>query len=461
MRKYIKLFLTPALLLSVTVFAGCSQAGDALPCEGGVARGGEPLTIRIAPKPGYAESTNTRATVSDDTGAFAWEEYDKVSVRLIFNDAANTTLCHSWSYLPVNDTGFSYYIPGWSTTDEVQGGRPISELVWPLGASSVTVNAFHGDMSMPNYIVGKGPDFAYNPGQTGDYMLFSKTLTLGEDLTVDFVHGTARLVFTGLAPNTSYSLKAAGTELTFPKSLSDDLSAFDVMEAQAFTSDAGGNLTVCADLDDKIDANGKLTLELVTGGATVYQATLTAQGTAGAYKMDGYIYKIKVGGTGGEVHPGNYTDLIKVPAPIAPGNKVYELSGYYITVPDADATKTYQWAASESATAMDNNPCVGHGKWRLPTMKEFEKLSGTYGNYYPWSQSEVEDFRYPGCALDALLAFGHEAGSYWSSDVADSPTASAWVMACNSTTDSSGIYGWAYKRLAKTATAMVRCVQPM
>lgn len=439
------------MIILATVFAACSQADDALQAGVAVAQGGEPLNIRIAPKPGYTTKSDTRATVNDDTGAFAWEESDGVSVRIIFNDAANTTLCHSWRYMPVNNSGFSYYIPGWSTTDDWQGGRPIPKLVWPLGAGSVTVNAFYGDMSTSNVVVGKGPDFVYVPGETGDYMLFSKTLTPGEDLTVDFVHGTTRLVFTGLAPNTAYSLKAAGTELTFPKSLSDDLSAVDVMEAQAFTSDAAGNLTVCADLDEKIDANGKLTLELVTGGATVYQTVLSAQGTAGAYKMDGYIYKIKVSESG-KVNPENNPDLM-VPAPIIPGNTVWELNGYYITAPDADE-RYYQWSADPAATVMDNDPCAGHGNWRMPSMKDFEKMAG-WTETNPWSQEAGQGAGQISNEDVWYTIFREGGNEYLSTDVYAKDETQVWRMLCGGIGSGGSFYYW----YGKTENGSIRCVQ--
>lgn len=450
MKKNKKLFLAPALLLLVAVLAGCSQNDDALPAGTAVAQGGEPLNIRIAPKPGYAECANTRVTVNDETGAFAWETGDVIYLYVEFNDAAATKIRHKWTYAAGATAG---YVADWNATSSWgTTGAAVTKLVWPLGASSAEVKAFYGEKgsSVEN---ATGIIQLKYPG-TGDYMEFSKTLSLGEGLTVDFAHGITRLVFTGLAASTAYSLKAAGVYVAIPRAWIVELSTSHVLTTGVYTSDASGNLTVCSDLDEKIDANGKLKLELVKDGETAgaYQTTLTAQGAAGAYKMDGYISKVKVDGTGGEVHPGNYNDLIKVPAPIVAGNIVYELNGFYVTIPDADVKKLYQWASSETATAMENNPCAGHGKWRLPTMEEFEKMSG-WTTTNPWSQ-DPSLTEYSGNGFYGLPLGYWSNIPIWSSVVCTSPTTNVWCL------EYIGAGQGRYKKLSKTSTAWVRCVQP-
>lgn len=329
---------TALLLVAATLgTASCSQNDDALPAGTAVARGGEPLNIRIAPKPGYTESANTRATVNDDTGAFAWEAGDNIIVFVTFNDAAATTVKHWGTY---HSGSTASYIADWDMVelrDNLTGSPAISKLAWPLGASSATVRAVYS-ANLPHIL--DTPGYFINSGE--DHMRFSKTVTLGETLTIDFAHFTTRLIFTGLAANTKYSLKVNGVAATFPSYIDNSDLTFYRYYEQSFTSDASGNLTVHAELGDKIDANGKLKLELVKNGETaaVYQTTLTAQGTAGAYKMNGYIYKIKVS-SGGKVNPENNPNLV-APAPIIPGNTVWELNGYYITAPDADVNKFYR-----------------------------------------------------------------------------------------------------------------------
>ena len=127
--------LAPALLLCAASLgmAGCSQGEDALGATGTVARGGEPIHMSIAPKPGFTDGSTpgTRATVGDD-GSFGWVEgKDNVYVRLTFNDAASTWVEHTWqrtsaaathSYM----TGWKVYT-GWTSTNTEFTG----DLVWP------------------------------------------------------------------------------------------------------------------------------------------------------------------------------------------------------------------------------------------------------------------------------------------------------------------------------------------
>lgn len=458
MRQKITLpILATALLLVAATLgtASCSQNDDALPAGTAVARGGEPLNIRIAPKPGYTESANTRATVNDDTGAFAWEAGDNIIVFVTFNDAAATTVKHWGTY---HSGSTASYIADWDMVelrDNLTGSPAISKLAWPLGASRATVRAVYS-ANLPHIL--DTPGYFINSGE--DHMRFSKTVTLGETLTIDFAHFTTRLIFTGLAANTKYSLKVNGVAATFPSYIDNSDLTFYRYYEQSFTSDASGNLIVHAELDDKIDANGKLKLELVKNRETTpaYQTTLTAQGTAGAYKMDGYIYKIKVS-SGGQVNSGNSPDLVTVP--IVPGNMIWELNGYYITAPDANVDKKYQWSASESATVMDNDPCVGHGNWRMPSMKDFEKMAG-WTETCPWSQGVGEDHKQVSNEGIWYAAFKEGGHQYWSTDVVTSDETRVWCMLSISSgpvDPVNGIDGSCYNQNLKTGNSYVRCVQ--
>lgn len=449
---------TALLLVAATLgTASCSQNDDALPAGTAVARGGEPLNIRIAPKPGYMKSANTRATVNNDTGAFAWKAGDRIIVFVTFNDAAATTVKHWGTY---HSGSTASYIADWDMvelSDNLVSNPAISKFVWPLGASSATVIAIHS-AKLRNWCDTPG----YSIASGDDYMRFSKTVTLGETLTIDFAHLTTRLVFSGLARDIGYKLKVNGAAVTFPIYTDrDNLTPCEYYE-RSFTSDANGNLIVHAELDDKIDANGELKLELVKNGETtaVHQTTLTAQGTTGAYKMDGYIYKIKVS-SGGKVNPGNSPDLVT--APIVPGNMIWELNGYYITAPDADVKKRYQWSASETATAMENNPCAGHGNWRMPSMKDFEKMAG-WTETLPWSQGVgiATDFKQVSNE-DIWYAAFIDGFQYWSTDVSTSDETKVWVMFSISpgpidpVNGGGSCYTWSPKTM-DNATC-VRCVQ--
>lgn len=463
--------LAPALLLCAAVFgmAGCTQGEDALQGAGATAQGGEPIHVSVAPKPGFTDgtdtaggsSTGTRATVGDD-GTFGWTEgTDKIYVYIMFNDGVSTTYMHTWT--PAAGASSSY-ITGWKVLKNWDGAGTefTGDLVWPLGASSVSIVAFYTDCTVGNSLHGEGEASAlplsYNSGATGDHMRLEKrNLSRGEALTVDFNHATTRLVFTGLKASTAYSLKAGGTALTFPTYLKiKNLTLLDEAE-QTFTSDAYGKLVICAALDDKLNATThKVSLEVMEGnasGTSVGTVELTARGSdADGWKMDGYMYTVNFANGSGAVNPDNNPDLL-APDPIVAGNTVWKVNGYYVTAPDAVVNKVHHWAATDGATQMDFDPCAGKGDWRMPTMYDFQNIAG-WTTTLPWSPNvsigvETDVTSDTNAWLNAFPA-----GDYWSSVVYAADETQAWCM--HSEGSGTAYYG----SLRKTSNVnYIRCVQ--
>lgn len=208
-----------------------------------------------------------------------------------------------------------------------------------------------------------------------------------------------------------------------------------------------------ADLYDKITAYNERTADpvktlhwSVADGYTITEATAQKWDAKGVWQDNGTAAPtVKMAYEGGN---------LTAPGAIVSGNTVWELNGYYLTAPDADAKKAYQWATDATATSMLNDPCAGHGTWRLPTMKDFEAMANTdWATAHPWSQDAGVDIS-GGSGLQNSPAFGENTGvSYWSSVVCTSPTTSTWTMYYG------GAGGWGYEKLNKTSTAWVRCVQ--
>ena len=295
--------------------------------------------------------------------------------------------------------------------------------------------------------------FSYVPGSTADHMTFMKDISLGEDIQVEFKHLTTRLVFNGLKPAATYSLKAGGTAITFPASFVVADCSLVGTDQQTFTTDADGKLVICAALNGKINAGThKVSLEVMEGSAPGTSAgivELTAKGSdADGWKMDGYMYTVNFV-NGGPIDPDSKPDLL-TPAPIVPGNKVYAVNGYWVTAPDADVIRIYQWAASTAATVMDSDPCAGHGDWCMPTMKDFEVMAG-WSTIKPWTQdSEILSAK-DVSDKDAWNA-AFPAGDYWSS-VAHRSDPEAWTV--YSMGNGQAYYMW----YDKTNLCNVRCVQ--
>ena len=462
LNNHILSLLAPALLLCAATLGmtGCTQSDDGLQdAPGAVSRGGEPIRVSIAPKPGFTDAgtPGTRATVGDD-GTFGWTEgTDRICVRYTFDDASATIVDHTWLRTPTTEThsymtGWKVFT-GWNSTDAEFTGN----LTWPLGASKVTVRAFYTDCKLG--VVTSTDDngraltqpFDYTEG-TGDHMTFMKEFSPGEEIKVEFSHATTRLVFNGLKPATAYSLKAGGAALTFPTSFTVADCSLSAPAEQTFTSDADGKLVIFAALDAKLDASHKVSLEVMEGDASGTSAgtvELTAQGNdADGWKMDGYMYTINFV-NGGGIDPESRPDLMK-PDPIVTGNTIYEVNGYFVTAPDANVNKTYQWASSDAATQMDSDPCAGKGNWRMPTMKDFETMAG-WSTDNPWSDGASNSEATIASDKDAWNA-AFPNGFYWSS-VARTSDSNAWIMY----SDGNGTvsYSWGFK----TNSSYVRCVQ--
>ena len=457
--------LASALLLLAAVtlgLAGCTQGEDALQgAPDTVSRGGEPIRVSITEKPGFVgvtgatgdSGTGTRATVGDD-GTFGWSKWDRIYVRFTFDDAAATVVSHLWSYNPDNIGACNYVPGGWNVLDQWETGTSISkDFVWPLGASKVTVRAFYTDCPYEEFGGADYPKviFSYT-GSTGDHMTFMKDFSLGEDIQVDFRHLTTRLVFNGLKPATAYSLKAGGAALTFPTAfVAADCSLSGTAE-QTFTSDADGTLIICAALDAKLNASHKVSLEVMEGSTSAGAVELTAKGNnTDGWKMDGYMYTVNFA-NGGAIDPESDPDLLPPPA-IVPGNSVYLVNGYYVTAPDANEGTKYTWDAANHVTI---GPCVGHGDWRMPTMKDFEKMAG-WSTINPWTP----DMQAPGNIQDMVLigsdpidwfnAFPE--GPYWASD---KKTDTAVWSITSSASDEKALY----MVRSNSMSYFVRCVQP-
>ena len=144
------------------------------------------------------------------------------------------------------------------------------------------------------------------------------------------------------------------------------------------------------------------------------------------------------------------TAVVLPPAPIVEANTVYEVNGYYVTAPDANENEEYQWASADNATAMDSDPCAGHGKWRMPTMEDFEKMAGWTATW-PWSQAAGGDEKEIVSDKAAWNA-AFPNGTYWSS-VARTSDSRAWNIYSNG--NGTANYLWRNK----TGSLNVRCVQ--
>ena len=136
--------------------------------------------------------------------------------------------------------------------------------------------------------------------------------------------------------------------------------------------------------------------------------------------------------------------------PIVPGNTVYAVNGYYVTAPDADATKKYKWADDSNANVMDSDPCAGHGDWRMPTMEDFEKMAG-WTVTWPWSQTVAADVKEILSDKDVWKA-AFPTGTYWSSVARTIDLSACGIFSY----DTGTAY---YNTYTKTGSYTVRCVQ--
>lgn len=465
--------LAPALLLAAALgMAGCSQSDDT-PITAGTARGGEPLLISVASKPGFADAA-TRGSVADD-GTFAWEAAvsggrlaDMIYVYITFNDAAATTLIQTWVY----DPGAQHaYVTDWRPTrswsEKGNYGDDPAMPTWPAGATQATVRAFYTDAKRTDTTVdadGSGNaaiTWDYSEG-TGDYLIFTGTIPANSPIVIDFKHDTnARILFKGLTPDTEYKIQynlrsaaGGGNVVKYPTKLIAPAFTLSDDAAQTFRSDAAGNLAICTDLNKSLTgAMGWVEVELleVVGGTTVAKATLSEL----SYDFAGRRYTVNLA-DGGPINPDDTPDLMK-PAPITPGNGVYLVQGYWVTAPDADATKHYgKWSSDDNATEMENNPCKGHGSWHLPTIQEFEVM-WDLTTTRPWSETVALTLMSAPNSLpgwrDAFDGDIH----FWSSTVVEADKTQIWTMSC----EPAGIRYYKDTRDGSSTgmPILVRCVQ--
>ena len=142
------------------------------------------------------------------------------------------------------------------------------------------------------------------------------------------------------------------------------------------------------------------------------------------------------------------------PSSIIPGNSVYRVNGYWVTAPAADEGILYIWSYSRGATAMDKNPCNGHGNWRMPDMYDFCNMA-CWQNFRPWSQGVGKGIHAIQGDREAWnIAF--PAGVYLSSV---ERTADSHVWAMYSDGSGNGSYSWDIKRFKRNYIRCVQCIK--
>ena len=198
---------------------------------------------------------------------------------------------------------------------------------------------------------------------------------------------------------------------------------------------------------------GTQLLELATGGKT-YRVNAPRQITFTAARL--YTFNVRIGATGitvssddlgiadFEAEPVTNAEAELPPAPITPGNAVWNVNGYWVTNPSADDRDRYNWDEANNATT---GLCANHGNWRMPVMKDFEKMVGwTASN--PWTKVDTNFEELP--VLSDVTAWQAAfMGSTWSSD--EHPSG-GWCMESYGATAN---YYWNQK----TEKCAVRCVQ--
>ena len=443
--------LAPALLLLAAAtlgLAGCTQGEDTLQGADGN-DGARILNINVGPKQGFLSGdADTRSTVDESTGAMSWQEGDRILVAIEGNDPATTMITYT---LVRKATDVWNIYEGFLTTYDADGTlidlgahNTVSAITLLPGTTLLsTVRAYHTDCPTQLAEAGKNKVNILDGGSRDCVEVYETDVSIDAPLSLNLnrngIHNT-RLHFPGgLTPGKRYYVDGKTSYKDFTPG------SWGMGVGMPFTAAPDGSLTLCALIDgasqtvtlkekddDADDSNDKI----------VYSVTVNIS--------DRHSYRCIIPAAGG-TDPDSKPDLLK-PAPIVPGNTVYVVNGYWVTAPDADASKKYQWAASDAATVMDSDPCAGHGDWRMPTMKDFEKMAGwTASN--PWSQDasrgssiNIESDK------DAWNATFPN-GTYWSS-VAHTSTFNVWYM--RSLGGGTAYYSW----YDKTTSNYVRCVQP-
>ena len=454
--------LAPAvLLLAVTLgLAGCTQGEDALQGADGN-NGTRTLNINVGPKQGfisgntdsnadgstYSNDPATRSTVDESTGAMAWQKGDRIFLYVTYTGASAKRYTLVRNTAPAWDCYEGYV--GTHDKDgnavDLSGLTSFSGIPVPMGATAITqIIAYHTDndtypSTNERMVLMKG-------GSCDMLRQVISNPDMNAGITLALTHASvARLYFPGgLTPGKKYypgglqSIEAMFINQTGATSTSSNFS---------FTAAPDGSLVICL---GGSNATGSQTVTLKekdddaddSNDKVVYTATFNA--------AFGSSYRCIIPAAGG-VDPDSRPNLL-IPDPIVPGNKVYPVNGYFVTAPDADESKVYQWAADIAATEMDSDPCAGHGDWRMPTMKDFETMAG-WGTGNPWSQDGAS-------TSDAAILSDKDAwnaafpnGDYWSSVVRTSDFI-VWYMT------SYGNGSAHYNRDSKLNLNLVRCVQP-
>ena len=448
--------LAPALLLLAAItlgLAGCTQGEDALQGADGNA-GARTLNINVGPKQGFRSgdadsNADTRSTVNESTGAMEWEEGDRIFLAIEGNDPATTMT----TYTLVRKATDAWDIyEGYLTTYDAGGAlidlsahNTISAITLLPGTTLLNaVQAYHTDCPTRLAETGKNKVNILDGGSRDCVEAYETNVSidapLSLNLTRDRINNT-RLHFPGgLTPGKKYYVDGKTSYKDFD--IAPD--SWGTGVGMPFTAAADGSLTLCA----KIDGTGQtVTLKEKdddaddTNDKVVYSATFNV-----AY---GSSYRCIISAAG-DINPDNRPNLLK-PDPIVSSNTVYVVNGYFVTAPDANERKTYQWAASETATEMDSDPCADHGGWRMPTMYDFEKMAG-WTDSNPWSQDIQREVSARVSDKDAWDA-AFPGSTYWSS-VARTSDSNAWIIL--SLPNGTASYRWT----DKSVSLCVRCVQP-
>ena len=450
--------LAPALLLLAAAtlgLAGCTQGEDALQGADGNA-GARTLNINVGPKQGFLSgdadsntgNTTTRSTVDESTGAVSWQEGDRIFVLVGYIGVTPSRYCYTL-VRTATDT-WNVYNDYIGTHDESGNAVDLaahdshSAIPVPLGATGVSYFiAQHTDNS--TYINDKS-DIVLRDGGSRDYLRQKiENPAMGAAITLNLAHSDiTRLHFPGgLTPGKKYHL---GYPILHSIQVTTGGLSFATDTEILFTAAPDGSLTLCALING---TSQTITLKEADTDAVVYTATFNV-----AY---GSSYRCIIPVAGG-VNPDSKPDLLK-PDPVVPGNKVYAMNGYWVTAPDADAAKKYPWDAANNATT---GPCVGHGDWRMPAMKDFEKMLDWSG-IPSWADSEdviqrvdlssgteytIWDTAFPCYSDNEYQTF------YWSSDSRQVGN-NAWSLFRD------GPSGYIkYSIDTKASSYHVRCVQP-
>ena len=452
--------LAPALLLLAAVtlgLAGCTQGEEALQGADGNA-GARTLNINVGPKQGFRSgdadnNADTRSTVDESTLVMEWEEGDRIFLTVDYTGV--TPSKYYYTMVRTATATWNFYNNYIGTHDESGNAVDLSLLSSfsavpvPLGATGIsTLAAQHTDNNTYVDYFDSEQTVEFMDGGSCDQLLqqiINPAMDAG--ITLNMVHkAVTRLHFPGgLTPGKKYyvdgyvviqSVADGGTGgyMNIPFTAADD-----------------GSLTLCANIDG---TDQTVTLKEKDDDAdnsndkVVYSATFDA-----AY---GSSYRCIIPAAGG-VNPDSNPDLLKL-APIVPGNTVYAVNGYFVTAPDADGSKGYTWDAANNATT---GPCVGHGDWRMPTMKDFEKMLD-WSRIPSWTDSEdvIQQVDLNSGTENTIwgTAFPYYNNEYniyyWSSDSRQVGN-NAWSLFRNAPA------GYIkYSIDAKASSYYVRCVQP-